>query len=134
MPSHREVRPAQRTRARRLRTEMTDAERKLWLALRGHRFHGLSFRRQSPMGPYIVDFACHERRLVLAIDGGQHGTSPGLARDDRRDAWLAARGYRVLRFWNNEVLDNFEGVLTAIVAAIELDVGTAATGVLEMIE
>jgi very-short-patch-repair endonuclease len=93
---------------------MTDAERRLWSALRGHRLDGLSFRRQTPIGRVIVDFVCHERRLVIEVDGGQHAEN---ARDIERDRWLASKGYRVLRFWNNDVLRNRSGVLEMIVTA-----------------
>lgn len=87
---------------------MTDAERKLWLALRDRRLGGFKFRRQVPVGPWIVDFLCKEAQLVVEVDGGQHAGSP---RDRRRDAWLAGEGYRVVRVWNNEVLGNLDGVL-----------------------
>ena len=100
-------------RARHLRRVMTDAERRLWRELRAHRFAAWHFRRQHPVGPYIVDFICLAARLVIEIDGGQH--SPD--RDGRRTAWLEAAGFRVLRFWNNEVLANSEGVLQAIAEA-----------------
>ena len=93
---------------------MTDAERKLWSVLKSHQLDGYGFRRQAPMGPYYADFVCHEIRLVVELDGSQHGEPDGLARDRRRDAWFEARGYRVLRFWNNDVLANAEGVVTAI--------------------
>lgn len=111
---HREVSDRGRENARRLRGAMTDAERKLWLALRAHRLDGLSFRRQVPVGAYIVDFMCHEARLIVEVDGGQHADS---VVDQRRDAWLASAGYRVLRFWNNDVLGNLDGVLSEIVNA-----------------
>jgi very-short-patch-repair endonuclease len=106
-------------RARELRRRMTDAERRLWRYLRRH-FLGVHFRRQVPIGPYIVDFASLQRRLVLEIDGGQH---LGSLDDEIRDRWLTARGYRVLRFWNHEVLKNTEGVLTAIASALEGEAG-----------
>lgn len=95
---------------------MTDAERKLWYALRAHRFENVGFRRQVPIGPYVADFACHAARLVVEVDGGQHSVS--VARDTARSEWLASRGYRVLRFWNNDVLLNLEGVLVEIGGAI----------------
>ena len=98
----------QRMSAKRLRRNMTDAEQRLWQVLRAHRFRGHAFRRQAPIGPYIVDFVSHSLKLVIEVDGGQHATSRG---DAARDAWLSARGYRVRRFWNNEVLGNLEGVL-----------------------
>ncbi len=101
----------QRQAARRLRREMTDAERRLWQALRAHRFRGIGFRRQVPLGPYIADFVCHTLKLAIEVDGGQHS---GSVQDARRDDWMAQEGYRVLRFWNNEVLGNLEGVLDRI--------------------
>jgi very-short-patch-repair endonuclease len=98
---------------------MTDAERRLWRYLRRH-FLGVHFRRQVPIGPYIVDFASVQRKLFLEIDGGQHLEN---ADDEVRDRWLGSRGYRVLRFWNHEVLKNMEGVLTVIASASEGDGG-----------
>jgi very-short-patch-repair endonuclease len=103
------------TRARRLRHESTDAERKLWNRLRSRAIDGHKFVRQEPIGPFIVDFACRELRLVVEVDGGQHATDK---RDPIRDRWLNERGYRVLRFWNNDVLGNVDGVLEVI--ALEL--------------
>ncbi len=97
--------------ARDLRRNMTDAERRLWGALRAQRFEGWKFRRQEPLGDYIADFICHDARLVIEIDGGQHAESH---RDVRRDAWFAEQGYCVLRFWNNEVLGQQEAVLERI--------------------
>jgi very-short-patch-repair endonuclease len=97
-----------------MRSEMTDAERLLWMQLRAHRLDGLRFRRQTPIGQYIVDFVCHERRLVIELDGGQHADSQ---RDVTRDRWLESKGYRVLRFWNSDVFKNREGVLETIVSA-----------------
>jgi very-short-patch-repair endonuclease len=98
--------------AKALRKDMTDAERRLWYHLRGHRFEGAKFKRQKPTGPFIVDFVCLESRLVIELDGGQHADD--VAYDQRRDAWLAANGYRVLRLWNNEVMQNLPGVLERI--------------------
>jgi len=103
------------SRARALRTQMTDAERKLWLALRGRRFAGVKFRRQAAVGPFIADFICFDARLVIEVDGGQHAESVS---DERRDAWFTRNGFRILRFWNNDVLLNTEGVLTTIVDAL----------------
>ena len=97
-------------RARRLRKDATDAERKLWSALRDRQLNGLKFRRQQHIGPYIVDFVCHEIRLVLEIDGGQHADADETWRNDR----IQADGYRIIRFWNNDVLSNLDGVLTSI--------------------
>jgi very-short-patch-repair endonuclease len=94
---------------------MTDAERRLWARLRDHRLDGWSFRRQHPIPPYIADFACLEAGIVVEIDGGQHAAS---ARDKVRDDYLMGRGWRVLRFWNNDVLANTEGVLTQLLASL----------------
>ena len=103
-------------RARQLRIDMTDAERRLWAALRGRRLSGYKFRRQHPLGPYILDFACIGHRLVIEADGGQHADSAG---DARRTKWLERRGWCVLRFWNNEVLANSEGVQEAILQVLQ---------------
>lgn len=100
----------QTTRARRLRRDMTDAERVLWFALRDRRLFGLKFRRQVPLGPFIADFYCAELRLVLEADRGQHSS----ARDAIRHTHLAALGYRTLRFSNAEIHQNLPGVLTRI--------------------
>ena len=99
------------TNARKLRKSMTDTERLLWRQLRAQQLPDSKFRRQHPLGPYIVDFICLSSRLVIELDGGQHVGND----DDRtRDAWLVGRGYRVLRFWNNEVRENLAGVLLRI--------------------
>jgi len=105
-------------RAKRLRQRMTDAEHRLWYRLRAHRFDGHKFKRQVPIGPYVVDFGCLNRRLIIELDGGQHADRPS---DRRRDAWLKMQGYEVLRFWNIDVLKNTEAVLEAIVMALETD-------------
>ena len=95
-----------------LRSGMTDAERRIWYYLRASRFHGWKFRRQVPLGSYIVDFLCESARLIVELDGGQHAEQ---ARPDaERTRWLEQRGYRVVRFWNNDVLGNTSGVLEAI--------------------
>jgi len=103
--------------ARELRSHQTEAEQRLWTQLRAHRLMGLKFRRQKPLGPYIVDFICHEIGLVIEVDGGQH--QEAAAYDSRRDAWLRERGYQVLRFWNNEVMQQMDGVLEAIRVFVE---------------
>jgi very-short-patch-repair endonuclease len=105
-----------RERARALRTRMTNAERKLWFALRDRRSAGFKFRRQVPIDRFIADFICFEARLVVEVDGGQHAES---LRDQWRDRWFAENGFRVVRFWNNEVLSNLEGVLTVLLAELE---------------
>ena len=102
--------------ARELRAQMTDAERLHWHYLRAHRFHGLGFRRQVPLGSYIVDFLCESQRLIVEVDGGQHADRA--VEDARRTQWLEAQGYRVVRFWNNEVLGNMEGVWEALTASL----------------
>jgi very-short-patch-repair endonuclease len=101
--------------ARRLRVMMTDAERRLWSALRSRRLDGFKFRRQHPLGNYILDFACVEHRLVIEADGGQHADDPA---DARRTAWLESQGWRVVRFWNNDILANTDGVLDAILRVL----------------
>jgi very-short-patch-repair endonuclease len=98
--------------ARQLRINMTDAERRLWRHLRLQQLDGRRFRRQVPIGPYVVDFACLEAKLLIEVDGGQHAEA--LHYDAARTAWLEARGYQVLRFWNNDVLSNTDGVLSLI--------------------
>jgi very-short-patch-repair endonuclease len=112
-------------RARRLRRDETDAERRLWYRLRSRQIEGAKFVRQERIGPYVVDFACRERRLIVEVDGGQHATDP---RDAVRDQWLSDRGYRVLRFWNNDVLANTEGVLETIAAALSNIAGAQNRG------
>jgi very-short-patch-repair endonuclease len=102
--------------ARALRRNATDAESRLWTALRDRRLAGYKFRRQHPIGPFIADFACMTHRLVIEADGGQHDANA--AADARRTAWLAPRGWRVLRFWNNDILANTEGVIETILAAL----------------
>jgi len=104
----------QRDFARRLRRMHTDAERRLWYHLRGRRFLGLNFRRQHPIGPYFADFACLELRLIVELDGGQHNSTAGQWHDAVRSDVLAAQGYRVIRFWDNDALGNTTGVLEAL--------------------
>jgi very-short-patch-repair endonuclease len=105
-------------RARTLRKTMSDGERKLWRALRAKQIEGLRFRRQHPIGKYIVDFVCLERRLIVAVDGGQRTEDEQIARDARRDEWLHAEGYRVMRVANAEVFCNIAGVVDTIWAAL----------------
>ena len=93
---------------------MTEAERRLWYYLRAHRFAGMKFRRQALVGPYVVDFASLWKNLIIEVDGGQHADSES---DQRRTRWLEDQGFRILRFWNNEVLSNTRGVLEVIMIA-----------------
>ena len=103
-------------RSRLLRVNQTDAEQKLWWRLRNRQVSGAKFVRQEPIGPYIVDFICREQRLIVEVDGGQHADSPA---DKVRDEWLTSHNYRVMRFWNNDVLKNIDGVLQTISAALD---------------
>ncbi|MGE0212473.1 MAG: endonuclease domain-containing protein [Parvibaculaceae bacterium] len=105
--------------ARRLRRDMTEAEKRLWLYLHGVPAAGGHWRRPVPIGSHIADFANHSLRIVIVVDGDQHGWERNQARDRQRDQWLASQGYRVLRFWNNDVLREIEGVMTAILEAVE---------------
>jgi very-short-patch-repair endonuclease len=99
-------------RAKALRREMTEAERKIWNRLRSRQTEGYRFRRQVPLGRYIADFVCHEVRLIVEIDGGQHDLSS--EREVLRTRFFESQGYHVLRFWNNAVLENPDGVQTVI--------------------
>jgi len=102
-------------RGRRLREDMTDAERKLWSRLRNRQLLGQKFVRQLPVGPYVADFACREKDLIVEVDGGQHS---GSVADRQRTEALATFGYSVLRFWNNDVLTNVDGVLQVIAETV----------------
>jgi len=106
------------TFARELRNRETVAERNLWARLKSKQMEGVKFRRQQPIGNYIVDFVSLENRLVIEIDGGHHNEAEIYADDEKKTAWLGKEGYRVLRFWNNEVLTNMEGVLEKIREAV----------------
>jgi very-short-patch-repair endonuclease len=109
--------------ARDLRKEMTLAEVRLWLHLRRGQMQGHSFRRQVPMGPYVVDFVCLKARLVIEVDGDPHAFA--VEKDTARTAWLEEQGFRVLRFWNHEVLHATEGVLETILCALQGSVSAA---------
>ena len=104
----------QTRRARELRRRATAAERHLWQRLRARQLDGAKFRRQVPIGPYIVDFACLSSRIVIELDGGQHAEREHSRRDKRRDRFLEARGFRVLRFWDNDVFTDMDGILSVI--------------------
>ena len=103
-------------RARSLRRNLTPAESALWMRIRGRQLGGFKFVRQEPIGRYYVDFVCRERRLIVELDGGQHAESP---RDRQRDRELRALGYCVIRFWNNEVIENLDGVLQRLLLDLE---------------
>jgi very-short-patch-repair endonuclease len=100
------------TRARSLRANMTEAEKKLWWRLRGGQLHGARFRRQAVIGRYIADFACFDPKIIIELDGGQHAVQA--AYDTERTMWLEGRSFVVLRFWNSDVMSNLDGVLQAI--------------------
>jgi very-short-patch-repair endonuclease len=104
--------------ARKLRQSHTDAEKALWAKLRNKQLAGVKFRRQQPLGAYIVDFVSFERKVIVEIDGGQHNEEEVSKRDEWRATRLKERGYQVLRFWNNEVLVNMEGVLEKIMEVL----------------
>ncbi len=99
-------------RARILRSNQTDVERQLWYWLRRKNFHSARFRRQAPIGRYIADFACYDPKLIIELDGGQHSLQRHY--DKARDEWLLKQGFVVLRFWNNQVMDNLDTVLETI--------------------
>ncbi|MDG4899266.1 MULTISPECIES: DUF559 domain-containing protein [unclassified Mesorhizobium] len=112
---HQPVAPTKRDFARRMRRESTEAEDRLWQELRGRRLDKIKFRRQVPVGRFVADFVCAEARLVIEIDGSQHAGSP---HDQKRDAELKARGFRVLRFWNDDVLKDLDAVCDTIIAYV----------------
>ena len=107
-------RPMPSSIARKLRKTPTDAEKRLWAKLREKQMDGFRFRRQHPIGPHVVDFFCPEAKLIVEVDGGQH-TAEG---DADRTRWLESAGYRIIRFWNNDVLGNMAGVLERIAEAL----------------
>lgn len=115
--THRRTSTKAFTNAQHLRRNPTDAEIKLWQILRMHQLANVHFRRQHAIGAYVVDFCAPRRRLVIELDGGQHQEQQGY--DVRRTAFLASKGYRVLRFWNDEVLKNTEGVYLRILEILE---------------
>lgn len=103
-------------RARHLRQNMTEAERALWAQLRRRQAGGSRFRRQAPVGNYIVDFLCLETRLIVEVDGGQHAART--EQDPKRTRWLNSQGFRVIRFWNTEILENMDGVMETILRTL----------------
>jgi very-short-patch-repair endonuclease len=111
-----DTRSTLRQKAKDLRKNMTEAEKRLWTQLRRRRVLGCKFRRQQPLGEYIVDFVCLSERLIVELDGGQHARD--VAYDKCRDRWFIAQGFTVLRFWNNDVFDNINGVMYRISDAL----------------
>ncbi|OHV86928.1 endonuclease domain-containing protein [Mesorhizobium sp. ORS 3428] len=112
----------QRKNAKSMRRAMTDAELKLWNELRAHRLMGMSFRRQVPIGPYIVDFACSGHRIIVEVDGSQHADAEHSQRDEARSAYLSASGWTILRFWNHDVIRDIDNICQHIVIAAGLAV------------
>ena len=106
-------------RARQLRKQLTPQEVKLWMKLRELRQLGYHFRRQAPLGPYIVDFICFGSNVIVEADGGQHGLPEGVVRDRIRDAFFRSEGFQVLRFWNSDIDQNLEGVMETIFAVLK---------------
>jgi very-short-patch-repair endonuclease len=106
------------SRARQLRKNFTDAEQILWRTVRSRQLGGHKFRRQQPVGRYIVDFVCLEASLVIEVDGGQHAEIRQAAYDEERTAWVRQQGFRVLRFWDHEVLKQLDGVKEAIIKSL----------------
>jgi len=108
------------TFARQLRRNQTDVEQLLWKHLRNRRFNGVKFRRQHPIGSYIVDFINLESRLIIELDGGQHNTEEGKRKDKERIIWLGENNYQILRFWNNELISDLDAVLSIIKETLTL--------------
>jgi very-short-patch-repair endonuclease len=114
MPTfHHPIAPLAKSRARAMRAEPTEAEKALWRLLRDRRLASLKWRRQFPLGDFIVDFVCLEHRLIVECDGSQHGENPY---DAARDAWLRSQDFKIARFWNNEVLHERASVVDTILA------------------
>jgi len=96
--------------ARNLRKNQTEQEKKVWNLLRNQQFYGFKFRRQYPIGNYIVDFVCKEKKIIIEIDGGQHNIKENIYKDNERTKYLEMKGYKIIRFWNNDINNNLEGV------------------------
>lgn len=116
-----------RTRARVLRNNATDAERKLWFELREFKKYGHYFRRQVPIGKYVVDFACLKSKLIIELDGEHHASGKQRQHDIKRDKWLESEGYQVIRFWNADVYKHKNSVLDTIYSALPLEGGGGQT-------
>ena len=107
-------------RAKELRQSETEPEQIVWSWLRAKKLNGVKFRRQEPIGTYIVDFVSFEKKLIIEIDGGQHSAEENKANDEVRTQWLESQGFHVLRFWNNEVSSSLDGVIVRIKEALEI--------------
>ncbi|MFA6215404.1 MAG: DUF559 domain-containing protein [Patescibacteria group bacterium] len=105
--------------ARQLRKNQTPQEAILWYCLRGNRFEGFKFRRQHPIGRYVVDFCCFEEKFIIELDGGGHNEDKKIKDDKIRDKYLKEQGYRIFRIWNNEIDDNLDGVLEKIIEVLK---------------
>ena len=126
MPHHHQfVPPRNRAFAKQMRQKMPDAEFRLWCELRNRGLSGLRFRRQHPMGAFIVDFFCPEKKLIIEIDGEQHAFEPNRRADLERTRWLESQGHLVVRFWTNEVMQDLDAVCEAILAASRRECGTS---------
>ena len=106
--------------SRQLRKNMTPQERKLWYIIRNRQFYGYRFRRQFPFGQYIVDFICREKKIIIEIDGGQHNEIKNILYDNKRTEYLISEGYKVLRFWNNDIDKNIDGVYEKLKEVFEI--------------
>jgi len=119
MPRSKRSNPKTKYRAIQLRKELTPAERKLWSYLRGNKLHGINFRRQHAIGNYVPDFCSPDAKLIIELDGSQHLEQEQY--DHERSKYLQSQGYKVIRFWNNQVMSDIDGVLRAIVFAIDVE-------------
>ncbi|MBN8996793.1 MAG: endonuclease domain-containing protein [Rhizobiales bacterium] len=128
VPAHLPISGTLRSRAKSLRRSMTLAEQRFWRAVRAGRFADLHFRRQVPIAGYIVDFVCHERRLVVEMDGATHGTDQEIARDALRTRRIEGHGYRVLRFWNGDVATRLPDVLDRLFIEVQAAGGAVEAG------
>lgn len=124
--NHHPIPPANRRNARKMRKALTDAELKLWNELRAHRLMGLGFRRQLPVAGYIVDFACPDKKLIIEVDGSQHGEGTQANADAQRDQKLQTLGWTIIRFWNDDILGDVDGVCDHIVTVAGLTAADSA--------
>jgi very-short-patch-repair endonuclease len=105
--------------AKKLRSNMTEVEKILWYQLRAKRLNGNKFRRQANVGNYIVDFVCFDKKVIVELDGGQHNFQDNITYDSNRSRWLKSEGFKILRFWNNDITNNLDAVLDCIINAIQ---------------